>query len=483
MTLPSPAPFTSSMSNEPRLIITIQPKKRGYRFRYDSEKMSHGSIPGEPRPEDPPNAKCYPQVKLLGHKGPARVLMTLVTLTNQAHLHPHILIVDKIETKGFHVFKLPENASILEIRGAAIKQVLKKKEALKQVLMNRILQNRYVQNYAWNSGFAQDPLQALDVDTYVYKLEEMFDPFFKTAISSVEREKLEKEAEDLKKNIDMTACRFCFQAFLPGPNGKFTKMLPPVYSEPIYDSKTREGCDLKIQRIDKSASSCEGNKEIWMIAKKIYPDQTQIIFSEKNGNGDIIWEEEASFNKTDVYNSCVIFKTPPYRNQNITQPVTVNISLKRKSDGSVSDPFQFTYKPKPIDPYGINEKKQKKISEETMNLINQADSGNPYAGPGYNFNPYLASGLSSASGMTNGVPPFNFSVTSMPTFAISSTSTYQSTSAYQPYQHVASGAEPTVNILQFHQQPLTADTLMSQSQMQTFAVSSDPPISTEDVKL
>ena len=43
----------------------------------------------------------------------------------------------------------------------------------------------------------------------------------------------------------------------------------------FYFAETKQGCDLKIQRIDKSASTVEGNKEIWMIAKKI--DRTFFI--------------------------------------------------------------------------------------------------------------------------------------------------------------------------------------------------------------
>lgn len=53
----------------------------------------------------------------------------------------------------------------------------------------------------------------------------------------IEKENLEKEAKEKMKNIDMTACRLCFQAFLLDKSTmKFTTMLAPVYSEPIYDA-------------------------------------------------------------------------------------------------------------------------------------------------------------------------------------------------------------------------------------------------------
>ena len=38
-------------------------------------------------------------------------------------------------------------------------------------------------------------------------------------------------------------------------------------------------------------------------------------------------------------------KTPPYRRQDITQPVTVYMQLRRTSDGETSDPTPFQYTP------------------------------------------------------------------------------------------------------------------------------------------
>ena len=39
------------------------------------------------------------------------------------------------------------------------------------------------------------------------------------------------------KDIDMSGCRIYFQGFLPDlSTGKYSIMLPPLYSEPIYDA-------------------------------------------------------------------------------------------------------------------------------------------------------------------------------------------------------------------------------------------------------
>lgn len=55
----------------------------------------------------------------------------------------------------------------------------------------------------------------------------------------------------------------------------FSDIKLPFFIEFSF-AETKQGCDLKIQRIDKSASTVEGNKEIWMIAKKI--DRTFFIY-------------------------------------------------------------------------------------------------------------------------------------------------------------------------------------------------------------
>lgn len=39
------------------------------------------------------------------------------------------------------------------------------------------------------------------------------------------------------------------------------------------------------------------------------------------------------------------YRTPPYRDLNITTPKEVFIQLERPSDGDCSEPIKFTYKP------------------------------------------------------------------------------------------------------------------------------------------
>ena len=42
--------------------------------------------------------------------------------------------------------------------------------------------------------------------------------------------------EEQKTNMNLSAVRLCFQAYLPDETGCFTKALPPCISDPVYDS-------------------------------------------------------------------------------------------------------------------------------------------------------------------------------------------------------------------------------------------------------
>ena len=42
--------------------------------------------------------------------------------------------------------------------------------------------------------------------------------------------------EEQTTNMNLSAVRLCFQAYLPDESGCFTKALPPCISDPVYDS-------------------------------------------------------------------------------------------------------------------------------------------------------------------------------------------------------------------------------------------------------
>ena len=76
-------------------------------------------------------------------------------------------------------------------------------------------------------------------------------------------------------------------------------------------------------------------------------DDIQMRFFESDAEGEVEWESYGNFGPSDVHRQyAIVFKTPPYRDLYIKQPVHVMVHLKRISDGQTSEPKPFTYYPK-----------------------------------------------------------------------------------------------------------------------------------------
>jgi len=58
------------------------------------------------------------------------------------------------------------------------------------------------------------------------------------------------------------------------------------------------------------------------------------------------WEAKGSFAQADVHRQvAIVFRTPPYREPALRQPVTVRMQLQRPSDRERSEPMDFRYLP------------------------------------------------------------------------------------------------------------------------------------------
>ena len=79
--------------------IIEQPTPNKHRFRYKNESRggAAGSLTGASS-----NQKTYPTIKILGYKGPAKVLVSCVTDEEPYKVHPHKL-VGKSCPNGFRV--------------------------------------------------------------------------------------------------------------------------------------------------------------------------------------------------------------------------------------------------------------------------------------------------------------------------------------------------------------------------------------------
>ncbi|XP_067413370.1 nuclear factor NF-kappa-B p105 subunit-like, partial [Emydura macquarii macquarii] len=117
--------------------------------------------------------------------------------------------------------------------------------------------------------------------------------------------------------------------------------------------------NLKIVRMDRTAGCVTGGEEIYLLCDKVQKDDIQIRFYEEDENGGV-WEGFGDFSPTDVHRQfAIVFKTPKYRDVNITKPAFVYVQLRRKSDLETSEPKPFLYYPEIKDKEEVQRKRQK----------------------------------------------------------------------------------------------------------------------------
>ena len=86
-TILSPIDTVSNiLVNKYLIFVSIQ---RGFRFRYPCEGPSHGGLPGQYSEK---GKKSYPSVQLCNYQGPARIVVSLVTVDEPPMPHAHSLI-------------------------------------------------------------------------------------------------------------------------------------------------------------------------------------------------------------------------------------------------------------------------------------------------------------------------------------------------------------------------------------------------------
>ncbi|XP_027900972.1 transcription factor RelB isoform X1 [Xiphophorus couchianus] len=291
---------------KPKLVVVEEPKDRGMRFRYECEGRSAGSILGASSTD---NNKTQPTIEIQGpidHIKKVTVTVSLVTKDYPHRPHPHCLVgKDCVAGSGICVVCFnPHTARRHSFANLGI-QCVRRRE------LDVSLQKRRNQN---------------------------IDPF-KTGNT--------KGIEDM----DMNAVRLCFECLLEWDDGR-KDSLCPVISKPIYDKKATTTSELKICQLNLSKGSCRGKTEVYMLCDKVQKDDIEILF--RHGS----WKANGEFAQTDVHRQiAIVFKTPPYQDQDITEEVEVNVLLRRVSDQMESEPVSFMYLPHNPDPYEVKRKR------------------------------------------------------------------------------------------------------------------------------
>ncbi|XP_016963141.1 embryonic polarity protein dorsal isoform X1 [Drosophila biarmipes] len=287
-----------SAKSGPYLRIVEEPTNHIIRFRYKCEGRTAGSIPGMNSSSE--TGKTFPTIEVCNYDGPVVIVVSCVTSDEPYRQHPHWL-VSKEEAdackSGIYQKKLPPEERRLVLQKVGI-QCAKKLE-MRESLLEREKRN-------------VDPFNA------------KFD--HKDQVDKINRYEL----------------RLCYQAFITVGNSKVP--LDPIVSSPIYGKSN----ELTITRLCSCSAQVTGGNEIIMLCEKIAKDDIEVRFYETDRDGRETWFANAEFQPTDVFKQMAIaFKTPRYKNTEITQSVNVELKLVRPSDGATSAPLQFEYYPNP----------------------------------------------------------------------------------------------------------------------------------------
>ncbi|XP_041566118.1 dorsal-related immunity factor Dif isoform X3 [Drosophila elegans] len=287
-----------SAKSGPHLRIVEEPTNNIIRFRYKCEGRTAGSIPG--MNSSPENGKTFPTVEVCNYDGPVIIVVSCVTSDEPYRQHPHWL-VSKEEAdackSGIYRKRLEPQERRLVLQKVGI-QCAKKLE-MRDSLVEREQRN---------------------VDPFCAKFDH------KDQIDKINRYEL----------------RLCYQALIQV--GKTWVALDPVVSSPIYGKSN----ELTINRLCSCSAQVTGGSEIIMLCEKIAKDDIEVRFYETDSNGRETWFANAEFQPTDVFKQMAIaFKTPRYKNTEITHSVNVELKLVRPSDGATSAPLPFEYYPNP----------------------------------------------------------------------------------------------------------------------------------------
>ncbi|XP_054457162.1 transcription factor p65 isoform X2 [Anoplopoma fimbria] len=295
-------PLNPVQGVNPFIEIIEQPKQRGMRFRYKCEGRSAGSIPGEKSND---TTKTHPAIKVHNYSGPLRVRISLVTKNAPHKPHPHEL-VGKDCKHGYYEADLQERR-IHSFQNLGI-QCVKKKD-VNEAITCRLQTN----NNPFNIP----------------------------------------EAKVWEEEFDLNSVRLCFQASINLPSGDLIP-LEPVVSQPIYDNRAPNTAELKICRVNRNSGSCKGGDEIFLLCDKVQKEDIEVRFFQDS------WEGKGTFSQADVHRQvAIVFRTPPYRDTNLSEPVRVKMQLRRPSDREVSEPMDFQYLPADPDEYRLSEKRKR----------------------------------------------------------------------------------------------------------------------------
>ncbi|XP_018307507.1 nuclear factor NF-kappa-B p105 subunit isoform X1 [Mycetomoellerius zeteki] len=305
---------------EPYISVLVQPMEK-FRFRYKSEMVgTHGSLLGVYNGRKR-NKNNVPTVKLHNYLDKAIIRCTLVTTDEDLRIpHAHRLVrrVDSADIGDPHYMEVSsQNDFTAEFVGMGIIHTARRhvKDEIVRKLREEALEERKRSNIDATLNLRDDA-------------------------------QIKADAEQYQKTINLNSVSLCFQGFIKDEHNIMRPITAPVYSNSVNNLKSALTGELKICRIDKYTSSCEGGEEVFILVEKVSKKNIKIKFFELDDDDTEIWMDYGRFSELDVHHQyAMVFRTPAYRDRNITSPKEVFIQLERPSDSYCSEPIKFTYKP------------------------------------------------------------------------------------------------------------------------------------------
>nr|WMZ41593.1 relish-2 protein [Altica viridicyanea] len=314
-------PSQINLQQSASLHFVEQPTDR-FRFRYKSEMAgTHGSLTGIN--SDKSRKPTYPTVEVRNWVGKVIVRCSIYQSNAKGrnflpHAHRLIMKKGRDELDDPHDMVIgPEDGYRAVFQGMGIIHTAKKNIVAELLRKKTQLQKEHI-------ALTENRIREL---------------------TTKEQIEIKGLAESESKSINLNIVCLRFDAFTES-NGILYPICNPIYSHGINNLKSALTGDLKIVRLDHVVSPAKGNKEIFILVERVTKKNIKIRFYELDDNDTVVWEDWGKFNDLDVHHQyAIVFKTPKYRDENITSPVNVFIELIRPSDGARSESREFKYIP------------------------------------------------------------------------------------------------------------------------------------------
>ncbi|KAF6210562.1 hypothetical protein GE061_013668 [Apolygus lucorum] len=306
-----------STGSGPYLTVVEEPET-SYRFRYKKESQKpHGPLKGRESIGQTQKNSNGPRVKLVNFEGEAIIRCTLHCQTNEDGPSPHMLVIAKgksnIEYEPFILQVNRSNDYTATFNKMNILHVVTKDEP-------------YLRHYQLKKMRLGEPGTVITLPDVSKGPVEL-------------TESVQKEIRAHWRKINKDICKLRFEAF--EKKGNKYHFIGYVLSAPIKNKKSPLTNDLRIVKSSHVEGPCTGGTEILIFTEKLIKD-VQIIFSDEDG-----WEANADFKESDIHKQvAVAFKTPPYKDTKIMEPVSVFYKICRRTDGEGSNEAEFRYLPK-----------------------------------------------------------------------------------------------------------------------------------------